>query len=435
MILRPYQSEIVAQVKQAFHDGYRHPCIVAPCGAGKTVLCAEIARKTTLLGNRVLFLVHRQELIEQTETTFRKYGVDMRYCQIAMVQTITRRLPKTSKPKLIITDESHHSLAVTYRRIYDHWPDVHTIGITATPCRLGGGGLGEINDILIQGVTTKYLIDNHYLAPFDYYAPALIDVSGLHTKAGDYVAEESFAHMDKPAIYGDVIRHYNELSGGQKAICYCASIAHSMRMAEEFQASGIPAAHIDGGTSPVERSYAVEKFRSGFVKVLTNVGLVSEGFDVPDCGVSILLRPTKSLTLYIQQSMRCMRYMPDKKAVIIDHVGNYTRFGLPDQDRTWTLDVKQAEKRKPEISVRQCPQCYYTHETAPMCPKCGFEYPAPKRTLEEVKEARLQKIQGFVADYKQPGDCRSFEELRAYGKLKGYKNGWAWHQAKVRGYI
>lgn len=435
MILRPYQSDIIAQIKQAFHDGYRHPCIVAPCGSGKTVTVAEMSRKTTAKGNHVLFLVHRRELVEQTERTFRQYGVDMRYCQIGMVQTITRRLPKTIRPKLIITDEAHHSVAATYRRIYDHWPDVHTVGITATPVRLNGGGLGEINDILIQGVTTRFLIDNGYLATFDYYAPALIDTSGIHTKAGDYIAQESFERMDKPAIYGDVIRHYKELSGGQKAICYCSSIAHSQRMAAEFQAAGIPAAHIDGGTAAMERSEAVEGFRKGDLKVLCNVDLISEGFDVPDCGVSILLRPTKSLTLYIQQSMRCMRHMPGKRAVVIDHVANYTRFGLPDRHREWTLDAKQAEKRKPEISARQCPQCYYTHETAPVCPKCGYEYPAPKRTLEEVKEARLQKIQGFVADYKQPGDCRSFEELRAYGKMKGYKNGWAWHQARARGFI
>jgi superfamily II DNA or RNA helicase len=434
--LRPYQQTIISQVKQAYSAGYMHPCIVAPCGSGKTVIAAELSRRTTLNKNKVLFIVHRQELCEQTISTFAAHGVDMKRCQVGMVQTVTRRLDKTEPPALIITDENHHCLAASYRRIYQSWPTVHTVGITATPIRLSGGGLGEINDILIQGVTAKYLISAGYLAPYDYYAPAVIDTAKLHSKGGDYDPQEAFSSMDKPAIYGDVVRHYQELSQGQKAICYCASIAHSQRMAQEFTQAGIAAAHIDGSTAQADRAAAIEGFRNGTVRVLCNVDLISEGFDVPDCGVSILLRPTKSLTLYIQQAMRCMRYLPGKKAIVIDHVANYTRFGLPDQDREWQLDPKQAEVRNEnKVKVRQCPQCYYTHETAPVCPHCGYVYPVEDRTLKEIKEARLQKIEGFVTNYITPAECKSYDELKVYAKIKGYKPGWVFHMAKVRGYI
>lgn len=436
MILRPYQHDIIRRVRQAYTAGYMHPCIVAPCGSGKTVIAAELAKRTTWAGNRVLFLVHRQELCQQTVDTFAQHGVIMSICQVVMVQTVTRRIDRTEPPCLIITDENHHCLAASYRRIYQAWPDVRTVGITATPIRLNGGGLGEINDILIQGVTAKYLISNNYLAPYDYYAPAVIDARGIHTKGGDYDTQEAFDRMDKPAIYGDVVRHYRDLSSGQKAICYCASIAHSQRMAQEFTTAGIAAAHIDGGTAHADRTATIDAFRAGDIRVLCNVDLISEGFDVPDCGVSILLRPTKSLTLYIQQAMRCMRYLPSKRAVIIDHVGNYTRFGLPDQDREWQLDPKQGEVRKVNtVQVRQCPECYYTHEPAPECPGCGYVYPVQARTLAEIKAARLQKIEGFVTNYLQPDDCKTFEELRVFGKLHNYKPGWAWHMARARGYL
>ncbi len=436
MILRPYQHDVIDQIKQSYINGFKHPCVVLPCGSGKTVIAAELSKRTTDLGNTVLFLVHRQELCQQTINTFAVHGVDMDLCQVGMIQTITRRVGKMDAPKLIITDENHHSLAKSYRHVYGTWPDVHTVGITATPIRLNGGGLGEINDILIQGVSSKYLIKNNYLAPYDYYAPSIVDTAGIRSKSGDYDTEEAFKRMDKPAIYGDVVRHYTELSQGQKAICYCASITHSQKMADEFNASGIKAAHIDGTTPQTERADVIDGFRDGRIRVLCNVDLISEGFDVPDCGVSILLRPTKSMTLFIQQSMRCMRYLTGKKAIIIDHVANYTRFGLPDQDREWQLDPKQAEARKENtVKVRQCPECYFTHETSPICPNCGYVYPIKGRTLEEIKAARLQKVEGFMVDYTKPADCQTYEELRVYAKKHNYKPGWAWHQAKIRGYV
>lgn len=435
--LRPYQIDLINGVRQAYRDGFKAPCVVLGCGGGKSVIVAEMARRTTLKGNRVLFIVHRQELCDQIKRTFEWWGVDMRLCRVGMVQTICRRVGKIHPPALIITDENHHSLARSYKKIYEAFPDARRVGVTATPVRLNGGGLGDVNDKLVIGVSTKWLIENHYLAPYEYFAPTVADLTGLHVQHGEYVTEEVVKKLNNSAIYGDVISYYRKLSDGKQAICYCASIEHSKAMAEQFNASGIPAAHIDGETPKLERGNIVRRFRSGEIKILCNVDLISEGFDVPDCNTAILLRPTKSLTLYIQQSMRCMRYKPGKTAIIIDHVGNYARFGLPDMDREWDLTPKKPGKKKeePEIKVRQCPHCFFTHDYAPVCPHCGYVYPIKERTLDEIKTAHLEQIKGIVLDYSTPEECGTMDELQAYARNHGYKPGWAFYQAKRRGII
>jgi superfamily II DNA or RNA helicase len=180
--LRPYQIQLVDSLKQAWREGFKSPCIVAPCGAGKSVIAAEIAKRTTWRGNRVLFLVHRRELCEQIERTFRSWDVVMPLCTIGMVQTVTRRLERQEAPALIITDENHHCLAKSYKRVYGHFSAARRVGITATPTRLNGGGLGDINDKLIEGPSVKWLIDNNYLAPFDYYSPTVADLSGVNRR-------------------------------------------------------------------------------------------------------------------------------------------------------------------------------------------------------------------------------------------------------------
>jgi len=434
--LRPYQTDLFNAARQSYRDGFKYPCIVLGCGGGKSCIASEMAKQATLKGNRVLFIVHRVELVKQITDTFKWWGVDMNLCTVGMVQTITRRTAKMDEPELIITDEGHHGVSNSYRKIYDAFPNAKRITFTATPIRLSGGGLGDVNDILVSGVSTKWLIANEYLAPFDYYAPSVADLSGLHVKHGEFVTEEVVAKLNKPAIYGDVIKYYRQLSDGKQAICYCASVEHSKMMAVEFNFAGIIAAHLDGTTEDEERKKIVEDFRSGDVKIICNCEILGEGFDVPDCNTSILLRPTKSMVLYIQQSMRCLRYLPGKRAVIIDHVGNYARFGLPDADREWSLEPKaKKESTAPEISVRQCPMCYACHEPSPICPRCGYVYPIKERTIEEKKEARLEKIAGFVMNYETPNDCKTFEELRAYGKKKNFKPGWSYLEARRRGLI
>lgn len=447
MPLRPYQVDLENRVRQAYREGCRSPCIVLPCGGGKSVIIADIAKQTTAKGNRVLFLVHRRELCDQIRSTFTWWGVNMRLCDIMMVQTAARRLSKLPRPQLIITDENHHCLANTYRKIYEYFPECRRVGVTATPVRLNGDGLGDVNDRLIIGVSAKWLIENHCLAPYDYYAPSLVDLSEVKMNRGEFETSSVEKLMLKKAVFGNVIEYYKKLAGGRQAICYCTSIRHSIETAAAFRAAGIEAEHIDGGTPRAERDEIVRKFKEGALDILCNVDLISEGFDVPDCECAILLRPTQSLTLYIQQAMRCMRYRPDKRAVIIDHVGNYARHGLPDDDREWTLDKKpkrkKGEKSQPvENAVTQCPECFLTFHTrdesgevVKLCPYCGAELPVKERKEIKQEEAVLEKIEGFRIDYSDPDSCKSYKELLLYAKKHGYKPGWAYYQAKKRGLL
>lgn len=442
MNLRPYQNELVEQLRAAWRKGFKAPCIVLPCGGGKSCILAEMARRTTANGKRVLFLVHRRELVEQIIKTFVGWGVDMRLCDVMMVQTASRRLARLKKPALIMTDENHHSSAQSYKRIYEHFPDVLRVGVTATPVRLGGSGLGDVNDKLIIGVSAKWLIENRCLAPYDYYAPDVADLTGVRTKMGEFVAADIEKAMIKNAVFGDVISYYQKLADGKKAVCYCAGIKHSKAMAESFSAAGIPAAHIDGETEKNERSRIISDFRSGKIRILCNVDLISEGFDVPDCECAILLRPTQSLTLYIQQSMRCMRYADEKRAVIIDHVGNYARFGLPDDDREWTLDKKPKKIREQaeEIKAKMCPECFLTFSPPEksdviVCPSCGYVFEKKERREIKQETAELKKIEGFKLHYDDPRECQSYSELLAYAKQKGYKRGWAYYKAKEWGLL
>ena len=447
MPLRAYQADLVNKVSIAWHKGRKAPCIVLPCGGGKSVIVAEMARKATLNGKQVLFIVHRKELCDQIDKTFRWWGVDMRYCRIMMVQTACRRLNKIPCPSLIITDENHHSKATSYKKIYDYFSASYRVGVTATPVRLDGSGLKDVNDELIVGVSAKWLIENHCLAPYDYYAPNVADISDIKVRNGEYDVKSAESVMIERKVFGDVISYYKKYADGLQAVCYCTTVKHSRQMAEKFSESGIEAVHIDGKTPKSERDKIIEKFRRGAIDILCNVDLISEGFDVPDCNCVIMLRPTKSLTLYIQQSMRCMRYREGKRAVILDHVGNYARFGMPDDDREWSLEGrKKSEKIIPDEEEEErfytCKNCYSVFPLikngikAEKCPQCGE--PVAKKVRKEIQsdtETEIQKIEGFRINLKTPDDCKNYKELLDYAKSHGYKTGWAYYQARNRGML
>lgn len=444
--LRPYQQDLLNRTRQAYLQGYKSPCIVAPCGSGKSVIIAEMIKQAAKKGNYTLFLVHRRELKDQIRDTLKWWGADLDYVELGMVQTIVNRLDETKKPDLIVTDENHHSLAKSYRRIYDYFPDVPRVGFTATPVRLNGSGLGDVNDILIEGPTVDELIAWGNLAPFKYYAPEIVDTSKLRVRAGEFVKKDIDKIFMDRTIYGDVISHYNKLSRGKKAIVYCSSIKQSKDVERIFNDNGIPAKHIDGNTKDTERNQAIEDFRQGKILVLVNVDLISEGFDVPDCQTVIMLRPTKSLGLYIQQSMRSMRYKEGKTAIIIDHVGNVGRFGLPNMVREWTLEPKPGSNQT-EISktaVRQCPECFSTLPSNYLICECGYEFKQEEREVEILEDEKLVEVTDIDAEFvintkglefKDPSECKNMKDLSEYAKARNYKHGWVWYTAKARGWI
>ena len=438
MELREYQNDLIKRLFSAYDSGFSAPCIVLPCGGGKSVITAEIAKRFTDEDKTVLFLVHRKELVEQIYYTFLGWGVDMGLCKIKMVQTVARRLSSLEAPDLIITDENHHSSAESYKKIYDFFPNTKRVGVTATPERMGGKGLSDVNDLLIEGVNAKWLVNNSYLSPYDYYAPA-ITLPKFHIKRGDYDKREISNYFQEhvTTIYGDVLKQYKRLAQNRQAICYLPSIEVSKAVSTRFCESGIPSAHIDGDTPKQSRTEIINRFRSGELKILCNVDLISEGFDVPDCECVILLRPTKSLTLFIQQSMRCMRYKPGKRAIIIDHVNNVSEFGLPDDEREWSLEGHP--KPKGAAPVKICPECFATVRASKSeCPHCGYAFEADKREKRtKVLDVELVKINEIqrVKNYLTPQECTGYHELKIYAGIHGYKSGWIYYQAKARGWL
>jgi superfamily II DNA or RNA helicase len=430
--LRKYQENLINKIKIQLLQGKKSICAVLGCGAGKSIIQGMIAKSATDKHNQVLFLVHRKELCKQIENTFTECGVDFDYCQIGMVQTITRRLSKTKDPVIIITDECHHSASASYTRIYDYFKQATRLGFTATPIRMNEGGLGKVYDSLVEGVSTKWLIENNYLSPYKYYSVKLADTLGLHVKRGDFDSKELAALMEQKYIYGDTIKNYVNLANGKKTIIYCTSIKSSIATVEEFQAAGIKAAHIDGTTPDKERKQIIQDFRNGKITVLSNVDLFGEGFDVPDCECVILLRPTKSLALFIQQSMRSMRYKPNKTAIIIDHVGNVFEHGLPDDTREWTLTAKK-KKTQSAIHVKQCPVCYACMSTgAKICPECKYVFPKQEIAERKKIDTELGKIDRKTIIAAKPFNyykkIKTFDGMREFQQAKGYKFGFVLHK-------
>lgn len=431
MQLRPYQEELISKVRQSILHGNRKICAVLGCGGGKSIIQGMLAKKAGDKGNRVLFIVHRKELCEQIRGTFASCGVDFSLCEVGMVQTISRRLNDTATPTMIIVDEAHHILSNTYLKIVEHFPQAIVLGFTATPVRLNEGGLGAVFSDLVEGVSTRWLIDNKYLSEYKYYGVTLADASKLHTKQGDYDKAEVEEMMNNSYIFGNALENWRKYADGKKTIIYCSSIATSKATAEKFREAGIEAEHIDGTTPEKLRLQLVSDFRMGKITVLCNMDLFGEGLDVPDCECVVLLRPTKSLSLHIQQSMRSMRYKEGKLALILDHVGNYTRHGLPDEPREWTLESK-AHVNKTTITVRQCPECFSVCPSKiKVCPYCGAELVVQRdgesgaKVLEEIELEEIAKKP--YADYTK---CKTFEELEKFRKAKGMKKfNWSIHKA------
>ena len=447
--LRPYQQQLIDDVGYEYSEGRRRVCAVAPCGAGKTIMTAWMARGTALSGRRAIFMVHRQELIEQTSATFTAMGIrhgliaagaakeyDLPV-QIASVQTLIHRLSQMQAPDLLICDECHHIIANTYRKIVDQFASSYVLGVTATPERIGGQGLGEIFESLVLGPSAADLIAAGTLTPYDYSAPPTkFDPAAAHVRFGEYVKNDLINQMDDADVIGDIVKNYKNLADGKRAICYCINRAHSEHVAESFRAAGIPALHIDGETHKAVRARAIEDFRTGRLQILCNAELLGEGFDVPAMEAVILARPTASLTLYIQQSMRPLRLdpnNPEKRAVIIDHVGNVFRHGMPDEEREWSLETKKRQPRA--MTIKVCPACYTAvPSTARTCP-CGHVFAAAteERTITET-DGTLKKIEAIQRKERRQevGRARSVSDLTAIALQRGYSLRWVSRMADIK---
>lgn len=437
-MLRPYQRELSDRAMQMVRAGHR-PIICAPCGAGKSYIMRDMAEQTP---GEVLVVAHRKELLRQHEDLF----ADTPNVRLASIFTEARRLGQYSVPALILCDEAHLSEASSYLKVFGYY-GAPLVGLTATPSRLDGRPLSAY-DRIVQGVSADDLIAAGNLAPYRYYAPTLYDVSELSARYGDYSGDDLAAIMMQSALYGDVLSHYRRLAGGQQAIAYCSTIAHSQAVAEVFNEAGIRAIHIDGTSPSAERREALDGFRTGKYTVLCNVNLISEGISIPECGVILGLRPTMSRALYIQQMCRALRYAPGKEAVLIDFCGNVHRHGMPTADYRYEIGKAVAKPKEftetGDYAVRVCPNCFRTLESGTaICPYCGKAYEMQPREIKQHQDILLHEIKAEEAKAEQQRlgclredlrRARSLDDLLLIARKNGYKKGWAYARAKARGY-
>jgi superfamily II DNA or RNA helicase len=408
---------------------------------GKTVVFAAITQAAAARGRQVLILVHRRELIHQASAKLAAIGVDHGVIaagitpanasvQVASVQTLIRRLDRAAAPDLIIIDEAHHAVAGSWRKVIDHWPNSLLLGVTATPIRQDGRGLGSMFDQLVLGPSTAELIATSYLTPARIYAPPPVaDLTGIHRRAGDYAIDEAADRMDRPTVTGDAISHYQRIGAGQAAIAFCCNVKHAEHVCHAFKVAGIRSATLLGNTT--DRDDLVARFAAGFIDVLVTVDVVSEGFDCPGAAVAILLRPTQSLGLYLQQIGRVLRPATGKAAaIILDHVDNVHRHGFPDDHREWSLDDRVARVRTTDVqapTVRTCPECFAAFKPAPMCPCCGATCAPPPRVIRQqdgdLQELKREAVQQRTTERKK---AHTLQQLIAVGQARGMKNPVAW---------
>jgi DNA repair protein RadD len=395
MNLRPYQQQLITDIRLQYQLGHKSVLAVLPTGGGKTVCFSYIAEQASRKGNRVLVLVHRQELLDQASRAMpvphgrisAGKAMDLsRTVQVASVQTLARRLHLLPRDffQLLVVDEAHHTSAGTWAKVIQHFHAAKLLGVTATPIRSDGRGLGEHYQSMVQGPNAQQLTDAGFLAAAKVLAPPGFDSTGLRKRMGDFDPKE--AEQRVGTIMGDCLGHYHKHLPGQTAIAFCCSVAHAEAVAALFNSNGVPAASIDGTMDASTRRELLDRLAVGDLKVLTSCALIGEGVDVPSVGGCILLRPTASVALHLQMIGRCLRPQPGKRAVVLDHVGNTLRLGHHLEQRDWTLDGLARRDRDQAPSVKVCPVCYSTSmSAAQVCRDCGHVFAPEARELKQVE--------------------------------------------------
>jgi len=447
MNLRPYQQQLITDIRFQYQLGKRSVLAVLPTGGGKTVCFSYIAEQAAIKGNRVCVLVHRAELLDQASKSMPMHhgliaanrSMDLSHAvQLASVQTLARRLHRLPRDffQLLIVDEAQHTTAGTWKQVIEHFSSARLLGVTATPIRTDGRGLGENYQSMVCGPSAAWLTDNGFLADAVVLAPPGIETRGLRKRMGDFDMKQAEGLLQEGQVMGDCLTHYKQHLSGQTAIAFCCSVAHAEAVAGLFQSNGVAAASIDGKMDALQRRGLLSSLGRGEIKVLSSCSLIGEGVDVPSVGGCILLRPTQSVALHLQMIGRCLRPSPGKaKAVVLDHVGNTLRLGHHLEDREWSLDGKKKRDSERVPSVKVCPECFAAMSSQlSSCEQCGYEFKPERRELEVIP-GQLQELTAEAAARSRKREqamAKSFAELQAIEKKRGYKSGWAQMVMKSR---
>lgn len=459
-MLRPYQQQGITDIRAAFARS-RSVLYCLPTGGGKTHIFVEVAERVINRGGRVLVLEHRGELVAQAVRKLRAVGINpgvisasyqgasftgFESVVVATVQPLAKRsLPSHWQPDFVIADECHLACAATWRGLLlQRFAHCWRLGVTATPERLDGQGLGEVFGRLVLGPTISQLTEAGHLVPALVYAPPAPDLSGVAIRGGEFAVKAAADVMG--GLVGDVVQHYHRLGAGRQALIFAASISH----AEQLQASfGSSFATVTGKTPRAERSQTLAGLASGAITGVINVGVLVEGFDCPAVSYIGLARPTASTTVYLQSIGRGLRPAHGKAdCIIADHAGNASeRFGLPDQDRQWSLSGRGKRTRgiDPDaLAITTCPECFALYAGSE-CPRCGHSKPVQQRRLRqtggllrpltkaELQERQRQRSQA-MAERPAPGWAPPalWARLEAKRKREGYKPGWTIGACKAR---
>ncbi|MBL8684403.1 MAG: DEAD/DEAH box helicase family protein [Myxococcales bacterium] len=445
--LREYQLRGIEQASKRLAAGVRRVCLVLPTGGGKTVVASEIIRRAVARGRRVLFLAHRRELLDQTLNKLHDAGVHdvglvlagerQRYrphapVQVASVQTLVRRVMPPAE--LVFIDEAHHANAGSYEKILANYPGAKVLGLTATPVRDDGRGLVEqFDEALVIATPRELIAEGHLAKPRVFGARERVDLSGVHSRGGDYVPHELEREMMKSRLIGDIVEHWIRLAHDRTTVVFATSVAHSQKIVEAFRAQGVIAEHLDGTTPMDERRAILARLASGATEVVSNCAVLTEGWDLPRCKCVILARPTQSLSLYLQMAGRGLRPWEGIDPMLLDHGECVDRHGFPQDERDWP-SYFAGKKRGANDSapVKDCPSCYAIVPAAQkVCDACGHVFVTePRDGPVQVDDELVER----TSAQERPVDERRawYAQTLAEGARSLKKLGWCRHRFSER---